>query len=139
MKRKPKKAAPRLRLVFRPREDEVVYQPIEENMTGGGIIVAGQNQRENGTPAIIVAVSDGYRAGDGTLVPIDLKKGDYVMIRPNRGTRFRVPGQAGKDMFWFCSCHDVVIVFEEREVDADGNPLDVALDKVPRARKLPPS
>lgn len=114
----PAKVAMRKKLVMRcvPREDEVVFRLIGDQVTGGGIILPEKPANEP-MVAEVVAVSDGYRASDGTLIPIDLKKGDRVLVRANRGARFRVPGQAGKVELWHCSCHDIVLRFEDYTVD----------------------
>lgn len=104
----------RLQLV--PREDEVVVRFVEQTSTGGGILLPAKQEAEPRL-AVVVAVSAGYRASDGSLIAIDLKEGDDVLVRATRGARFRVPGQSGKLDLWHVSCHDIVLKFVTVRVD----------------------
>lgn len=109
-----------LRTVLRPREDEVIIRKHGEGRTSGGIILPNVN-RTDGFTATVVMVSDGFYAADGTWCTIrDLKPGDVVLVRGNRGTRFTVPNGPSDEVFWYVSCHDIVVVFDVVEVDIHG-------------------
>ena len=61
---------------FRPLHDRVVVKRVEEEgKTKGGIIIP-DTAKEKPMEGEIVAVGPGARDEKGTLVPLDVKKGD---------------------------------------------------------------
>ena len=77
---------------FKPLQDRVVVSRMaEETKTAGGIILpeAAQEKPSEGT---IVAVGNGTRGDDGSVMPLDVKKGDHVLFGKFGGTEIKVDG-----------------------------------------------
>ena len=78
---------------FRPLHDRVVVKRIqEEAKTAGGIIIP-DTAKEKPMEGEIVAVGPGARDEKGTLVPLDVKKGDRVLFGKWSGTEVKIDGQ----------------------------------------------
>jgi chaperonin GroES len=78
---------------FKPLQDRVVVSRMaEETKTAGGIILpeAAQEKPSEGT---IVAVGNGTRGDDGSVMPLDVKKGDHVLFGKYGGTEIKVDGE----------------------------------------------
>jgi chaperonin GroES len=78
---------------IRPLGDHVlVTRSSEETKSAGGIIIpdAAQEKPQEGK---VVAVGNGRRLEDGTLRPVDLKKGDRVLFGKYSGTDVTVEGE----------------------------------------------
>lgn len=79
---------------IKPLKDRIVIkrQPAEST-TAGGIILpdSGQEQRNCGK---VVAVGEGRQLPNGTVVPVDLKKGDVVHYSAYSGTEVQIAGEA---------------------------------------------
>jgi chaperonin GroES len=75
---------------FRPLHDRVmVKRETEEDVTKGGIIIP-DTAKEKPMHAKIVAVGSGHKAEDGTITPLDVKKGDKVLIGKWSGTEVTI-------------------------------------------------
>ena len=75
---------------FRPLHDRVmVKRENEEDVTKGGIIIP-DTAKEKPMHAKIVAVGSGHKAEDGTITPLDVKKGDKVLIGKWSGTEVTI-------------------------------------------------
>ena len=75
---------------FRPLHDRVmVKRENEEDVTKGGIIIP-DTAKEKPMHAKIVAVGSGHKAEDGTITPLDVKKGDKVLIGKWAGTEVTI-------------------------------------------------
>ena len=71
---------------FRPLHDRVVVQRMEsEEKTAGGIIIP-DTAKEKPMHAKVVAVGSGLKGEDGSVTPLDVKKGDKVLIGKWSGT-----------------------------------------------------
>ncbi len=78
---------------FRPLHDRVVISRVaEETKTAGGIILPDSAQ-EKPSEGIIVAVGKGIRGEDGSIAPLDVKKGDHVLFGKYGGTEIKVDGE----------------------------------------------
>jgi chaperonin GroES len=78
---------------FRPLQDRVLIRRIEaEAKTSGGIIIPDTAQ-EKPMEGEVVAVGPGSRGEDGTLHPLDLKKGDRVLFGKWSGTEIKLDGE----------------------------------------------
>jgi chaperonin GroES len=78
---------------FRPLQDRVVVRRTEEEeKTAGGIIIP-DTAKEKPVQGEVVAVGPGVRDGGGTLVPLDVKKGDRVLFGKWSGTEVKIDGE----------------------------------------------
>ena len=78
---------------FRPLHDRVVVKRVEEEgKTKGGIIIP-DTAKEKPMEGEIVAVGPGARDEKGTLVPLDVKKGDRILFGKWSGTEIKLHGE----------------------------------------------
>ena len=78
---------------FRPLHDRVLIRRIDEaDKTKGGIIIP-DTAKEKPMEGEIVAVGPGARDDKGTLVPLDVKKGDRILFGKWSGTEIKLDGQ----------------------------------------------
>ena len=78
---------------FKPLHDRVVVSRFsEETKTAGGIILPDTAQ-EKPSEGTIVAVGNGVRGEDGSITPLDVKKGDHVLFGKFGGTEIKVDGE----------------------------------------------
>ena len=78
---------------FRPLHDRVLVSRVEEDTkTAGGIIIPDTAQ-EKPMEGKIVAVGSGAKSEDGTVTPLDVKKGDRVLFGKWSGTEVKVGGE----------------------------------------------
>ena len=78
---------------FKPLHDRVVVSRFaEETKTAGGIIIPDTAQ-EKPSEGKIVAVGNGIRGEDGSVTPLDVKEGDYVLFGKFGGTEIKVDGE----------------------------------------------
>ncbi len=77
---------------FKPLHDRVVVSRFsEETKTSGGIILPDTAQ-EKPSEGTVVAVGNGVRGDDGSITPLDVKKGDHVLFGKFGGTEIKVDG-----------------------------------------------
>ena len=80
-------------MAFRPLGDRVLVRRIEEEeKTKGGIIIP-DTAKEKPMEGEIVAVGPGARDEKGTLVPLDVKKGDRILFGKWSGTEIKLDGE----------------------------------------------
>src|SRR5256885_2071464 len=78
---------------FRPLHDRVVVKRVaEEEKTRGGIIIP-DTAKEKPMEGEIIAVGPGARDEKGTLVPLDVKKGDRILFGKWSGTEIKLDGE----------------------------------------------
>jgi chaperonin GroES len=78
---------------FRPLHDRVVVKRVEEEgKTKGGIIIP-DTAKEKPMEGEIVAVGPGARDDKGSLVPLDVKKGDRILFGKWSGTEIKLDGE----------------------------------------------
>ena len=78
---------------FRPLHDRVVIRRVEqEGKTTGGIIIPDTAQ-EKPMEGEIVAVGPGTRDEKGTVVPLDVKKGDRILFGKWSGSEVKLDGE----------------------------------------------
>ena len=79
-------------MAFRPLHDRVLVRRIEQSdKTAGGIIIP-DTAKEKPMEGEIVAVGPGARDEKGTLVPLDVKKGDRILFGKWSGTEIKLDG-----------------------------------------------
>ena len=72
--------------------DRVMVQRVEAEQTSGGIHLP-ESARERPQKATVIAVGEGRKLDNGTLVPPDVKKGDTVIVAKYGGTEITVDGE----------------------------------------------
>jgi chaperonin GroES len=76
----------------RPLQDRLLVRRVEEQeKTKGGIIIP-DSAKERPLEGEVMAVGNGKRLEDGTLVPLDVKKGDRILFGKYSGTEIKVDG-----------------------------------------------
>ena len=77
---------------FRPLHDRVVVQRIDaETKTKGGIIIP-DTAKEKPQEGEVIAVGPGRKTEEGKIIPLDVKKGDRVLIGKYSGTDVKIDG-----------------------------------------------
>jgi chaperonin GroES len=77
---------------FRPLHDRVLVKRVDqEEKTTGGIIIPDTAQ-EKPMEGKVVAVGSGVKAEDGTVTPLDVKKGDSILFGKWSGTEVKIGG-----------------------------------------------
>jgi chaperonin GroES len=80
-------------MTFRPLHDRLLLRRIEaQAKTEGGIIIPDTAQ-EKPQEGEVVAVGDGTRLENGTVVPLALKAGDRVLFGKWSGSEVRLNGE----------------------------------------------
>ena len=78
---------------FRPLHDRVLIEPLEaEEKTAGGIIIP-DTAKEKPMEGKVVAAGSGARAEDGSVTPMDVKKGNRVLYGKWSGTEVKIDGK----------------------------------------------
>ena len=77
---------------IRPLHDRVLAKRVAEvTKTSGGLFIP-DNAKEKPLEAIVVAVGSGKRLENGTIVPIEVKAGDRILIGKYTGSEVKVDG-----------------------------------------------
>jgi chaperonin GroES len=78
---------------IRPLQDRVLVKPLDsETKTAGGIIIPDTAQ-EKPQEGKIIATGPGKKTEDGTVLPLDVKKGDRVLYGKWSGTEVQIDGE----------------------------------------------
>ena len=78
---------------IQPLGDRVLVEPQkEEESTKGGIIIP-ESAREKPMQGKIIAVGAGKRDDDGKLIPMNVKKGDLILLPKYGGTEVKLNDQ----------------------------------------------
>jgi chaperonin GroES len=76
-----------------PLHDRVLVKRLEaEETTKGGIIIP-DTAKEKPQEAKVIAVGQGRVGEDGKVIPLDVKKGDKVLIGKFSGTEVTIEGE----------------------------------------------
>ena len=76
-----------------PLHDRVVVKHAEEDeKTSGGIIIP-ETAKEKPQQGKVVAVGPGKVAADGTLIPLNVTKGDRILFNKYAGTEISIDGE----------------------------------------------
>jgi chaperonin GroES len=77
----------------RPLHDKVLVQLIDaEEKTKGGIIIP-ETAKEKPQEGKVIAVGTGVILPDGTIKPLDVKKGDKILFRKYAGVEISLDGK----------------------------------------------
>ncbi len=78
---------------IRPLQDRILIKRVdEEQKTSGGIIIP-DTAKEKPQEARVVAVGSGKVYDDGKVRPLDVKKGDRVLIGKYSGSEINLDGE----------------------------------------------
>ena len=77
---------------FKPLHDRVVVKRVEEAGKSKGGIIIPDTAKEKPMEGEIIAVGPGARDEKGTLVPLDVKKGDRILFGKWSGTEIKLDG-----------------------------------------------
>ena len=77
---------------IRPLQDRLVIRRVEEQeKTKGGLIIP-DSAKERPLEGEVIAVGSGKKLEDGTVVALDVKRGDRVLFGKYSGTEIKVDG-----------------------------------------------
>jgi chaperonin GroES len=79
----------------RPLGDRILVEPVEEKeekSKKGGIIIP-DTAKEKPMESLVVAVGTGKTDDDGKKVPLEVKKGDRVLVSKYGGTEIKLDGK----------------------------------------------
>jgi chaperonin GroES len=78
---------------IRPLYDRVLVKRIEEKEQIQGGIIIPDTAKEKPQQGEVLAVGQGKRLEDGTLVPLDVKVGDKVLFGKYSGNEVKIDGE----------------------------------------------
>lgn len=80
-------------MTFKPLHDRVLVQRQESSeKTSGGIIIP-DTAKEKPVEGNVIAVGDGIRKEDGTVLPLNVKVGDKVLFAKWGGNEVTIDGK----------------------------------------------
>jgi chaperonin GroES len=82
-------------LNVRPIGDRILVEPIEEKEEKGkkGGIIIPDTAKEKPMESLVVAVGIGKTDDDGKRIPLEVKKGDHVLVSKYGGTEIKLDGK----------------------------------------------
>jgi chaperonin GroES len=78
--------------MIKPLADRLVIKPIEEKQKTVAGLVIPDSAKEKPQEGEVVAVGPGVKNDDGTVKPLDVKKGDKVIYSKYSGTELTIDG-----------------------------------------------
>jgi chaperonin GroES len=76
----------------RPLADRILIRRIEEKESVRGGIIIPDTAKEKPQEGEVVAVGPGRKTEEGKIIPMDLKKGDRILIGKYSGTDVKIDG-----------------------------------------------
>ncbi|MCP5057232.1 MAG: co-chaperone GroES [bacterium] len=78
---------------IRPLQDRILVKRLdEEEKTAGGIIIP-DSAKEKPQEGVVIGAGGGKVREDGTVQPLDVKKGDKVLFSKYAGTEVNLDGE----------------------------------------------
>lgn len=106
---------------IRPLYDRIVVKRIEEQETILGSIIIPDSAKEKPQEAEVMAVGQGKRLEDGTLVPVDVKVGDRILFGKYSSSDIKVDGEE-----YLIMREDEILGVVERNPEAAKQPVKKA-------------
>jgi chaperonin GroES len=78
---------------IRPLHDRIIVKRIDEEETTKGGLIIPDTAKEKPQEAKVIAVGKGKVNEDGTVRPLDVKKGDRVLFSKYSGTEITIEGE----------------------------------------------
>ena len=75
---------------LRPLHDRVLVRRVDENEKSSGGIIIPDTAKEKPMEGEVIAVGTGTRGEDGTVTPLDVKKGDRILFGKWSGTEVKM-------------------------------------------------
>lgn len=77
----------------KPLGDRILIKQVEaEEKTAGGIVIP-DTAKEKPQQAEVIAVGEGKKKEDGSVIPLSVKEGDRVLYGKYSGTEISIEGQ----------------------------------------------
>jgi chaperonin GroES len=94
---------------IRPLADKVLVQRLEaQNKTAGGIVLP-DSAKEKPQKGTVVSVGNGTTLDDGSVRPLQVKKGDAILFTSYAGTEIKVEGKE----YLIMSESDILAIIEK--------------------------
>lgn len=78
---------------MRPLQDRILVQQLEEDeMSAGGIIIP-DTAKEKPYQGKVITVGNGKKMDDGSIRPLEVKKGDLILFEKYAGTAVKLDGE----------------------------------------------
>ena len=77
---------------LQPLQDRLVVRRVDEETTTKGGIIIPDSAKERPLQGEVLAVGNGKRLEDGSVIPMDVKAGDRVLFGKYAGTEVKVDG-----------------------------------------------
>ena len=78
---------------IRPLQDRILVKRVDEEETTKGGIIIPDTAKEKPQEAKVVAVGNGKVTDDGKIQPLDVKKGDRILLSKYAGTEVNIDGE----------------------------------------------
>jgi chaperonin GroES len=78
---------------IRPLQDRILIKRIDEEETTKGGIIIPDTAKEKPSEGKVIAAGKGKIREDGTVQPLDLKKGDRILFSKYAGTEVTIDGE----------------------------------------------
>ncbi|MDW6022195.1 co-chaperone GroES [Mesorhizobium sp. BAC0120] len=78
---------------FRPLHDRVVIRRAEGDLKSRGGIIIPDTAKEKPQEGEVIAAGPGSWDENGTLIPLDVKAGDFILFGKWSGTEVRIDGE----------------------------------------------
>ena len=78
---------------IRPLHDRILVKRIEEEKTTSGGIIIPDTAKEKPMEGRVVAAGKGKVSEDGTVTPLDVKRGDRILFGKYAGTEVKIEGE----------------------------------------------
>lgn len=78
---------------MRPLHDHVIVTRIEPDTVSKGGIFIPPTAQEKTTEGLVIAVGNGVHLENGTIRPLDVKKGDRVLFEKYAGAEVKINGE----------------------------------------------
>jgi chaperonin GroES len=78
---------------FRPLHDRILVRRIEEEQKSKGGIIIPDTAKEKPQEGRVIAVGTGRVLEDGTVRPLDVKKGDRILFGKYSGSEVKIDGE----------------------------------------------
>ena len=95
-------------LKIRPLRDRVLVEPVEEVESVKGGIIIPDSAKEKPQEGVVIAVGKGKTDKSGKLVPMEVKKGDKVLMPKYGGSEVKINDKEYK----IISEEDIVAIIE---------------------------
>ena len=93
---------------IRPLKDRVLVQPVDVGEVNKGGIIIPDTAKEAPQEGKVIAVGKGRIDKNGKLVPMDVKKGDMILLPKYGGTEVKIDDKEYK----IVSEEDIVAIIE---------------------------